>query len=579
MSIPIAFVVGLLVLLTARVEAVVLPGSGSVWHVLATAPALLVPALLAHAAERLAIQHAIRSGSPVAPARARVLFRLAAGLAPLVQLVVLVPGTWLDLAVTLAGGSQTVQTLLLIAPLTLGEIARILAETRAQRRFEGIEILAGPLARHRIAFVAIVTAPWLLLSLSVDLLASDRWLYVHAMVTSIGTTIGGILFLVAIGVLLPLAFRALFGFSRALPAAIADELRRTAAALGFPGRAVLRFDSGMRMVNALMLGPLPWPRYLVLTDGLLATLDVHALRGVVAHEVGHAQAGHPLLLMALFVVVPLLLGNLLLHVDFAAVDVVWLALAVVVAGLAIVQLLRRIAHRFEHEADVLSAIALGGAEPCIRALQRVGAILQQDIERSSMLHPSEGARVRTLMQFATDPEYRARFALRGLRLRRGILLAIGLSLVAASWSWIAAWPMERALVRYLLGDLPGAREQVERVGTDVPAHQWQWWQDFTAELDAASAIVPGGGEWNDIRDRLAAEGWQRGIATLLRDGPAAARPWFSLAVEAPAAPPLRRAILRYCEAAAANDFERMELLRRHVARLGAPAELSTVFGE
>ena len=48
-------------------------------------------------------------------------------------------------------------------------------------------------------------------------------------------------------------------------------------------------------------------------------------------------------------------------------------------------MLRAVAHRFEHEADVLSAIALGGAEPCIRALVRVGQVVQQEPERASLL--------------------------------------------------------------------------------------------------------------------------------------------------------------------------------------------------
>ena len=53
-----------------------------------------------------------------------------------------------------------------------------------------------------------------------------------------------------------------------------------------------------------------------------------------------------------------------------------IAIGVVVCGLAVLAL-RRVSHRFEHEADVLSAIALGGAEPCIRALQRVGQAVRR----------------------------------------------------------------------------------------------------------------------------------------------------------------------------------------------------------
>ena len=72
------------------------------------------------------------------------------------------------------------------------------------------------------------------------------------------------------------------------------DLHRTAARLGFRPSALLSMRTGHRIVNAALIGPAPWPRFLVLTDGLLSLLDPVSLRGVVAHEVGTARPITPL---------------------------------------------------------------------------------------------------------------------------------------------------------------------------------------------------------------------------------------------------------------------------------------------
>jgi len=96
--------------------------------------------------------------------------------------------------------------------------------------------------------------------------------------------------------------------------------------------------------------------------------------------------------------------------------------------------------------------------------------------------------------------------------------------------------------------------------------------------DSGPAIAGDGGEFETLRGNLAEEGWKRGVATLLQQGPAAARPWIALSTEDEARSPLRRSVLLYCEAAVDGDLERMDQIASHVRMLGVPAELTPVFG-
>ena len=241
-------------------------------------------------------------------------------------------------------------------------------------------------------------------------------------------------------------------------------------------------------------------------------------------------------------------------------------------------LLRGVAHRFEHEADVLSSMALGGAEPCIRALQRVGKVIQQEPEKGSLLHPSESRRVHLLREFAANPQFRARFTIRGLRLRRAIGVCLLLSASVAGWSWYAAWPLEKAAMHFHLGDFKAARAQVEVVGNEVPPWRWEWWEQFRENLAAATSVAGDGGDWESIRPQLAREGWERGVASLLEEGPAMARRWFALAVEAPGREPLRESLLLYCEAATSNDEPRMAEIAAHMRTLQPTGGLADLFG-
>jgi Zn-dependent protease with chaperone function len=569
---PVAFLLGLGVLALAEKIGDVLPGSGSLGRLLVWCLLLPVPAMLAMLADRTLRRQLARG---LVPGRGfRLWLRLLPGTGPCVYLLVLTEGTWLDLADRWSGGTETFRLLLLLLPLLLLELSRSAAEVPLRARLDRAGLVPGsPTLREHVAMIAFLVTPLLLFGLGLDLLARDRWLEVLCRATAPGMIAGLLCFLCVLGVLMPLAFRWLMATSAALPPHLADGLRATAKALGFRPGALLSMHTGHRLVNAAMVGPLPWPRYLVLTDGLLAVLDLLALRGVVAHEVGHARAGHPGLLVLLFVGVPLLLVQPL---ELAGVE----NLGPLTAGSALVAavglgvfVLRQVAHRFEHEADVLSAQALGGAGPCITALRRVGTLTQLEVQRSSLRHPSEQRRIECLLRWEDDPGFRRRFVQNGRWLRRAIGAACGLALALALATFWISWPIERTVVDFYTGKVATASARAQAIGTQVPAGQWEWWQHFREEIDAAAQLAPGDQRWEDLRPQLAEGAWQRGLEVLRSADPGAARPWFALATEDAARSPVRRSVHLWCEAVQTHQLERAQKLRAHLESLDLPAEL------
>jgi hypothetical protein len=235
--------------------------------------------------------------------------------------------------------------------------------------------------------------------------------------------------------------------------------------------------------------------------------------------------------------------------------------------------LRQVAHRFEHEADVLSAQALGGAGPCITALRRVGALTQLEVQRSSLRHPSEQRRIECLLRWEDDPGFRRRFVQNGRWLRRAIGAVCGLALVLALATFWISWPIERTVVDFYTGKVATATARAQAIGTQVPAGQWEWWQHFREEIDAAAQLAPADQRWEDLRPQLAEGAWQRGLEVLRSADPGAARPWFALATEDEARSPVRRSVHLWCEAVQTHQLERAQKLRAHLESLDLPADL------
>jgi Zn-dependent protease with chaperone function len=569
-----------------------LPGSASLASLLPVLPVLLLPALLALAALRAVRRELVHGVSPTVPPRA--LLRLSTAATPLAVHAVYAFGNWMDWIDALAFDSHLGRMVLATLPVFAADVPRLLPSTLAATTLEVRAELGGRLVapallprradvaeftRMRAGGYVLVAMPLLLLGALLDVLQLDRRLYVFTLATTPGVVVGALGFLLLVLLLLPRWFAFAFRL-RALPEAIATPLRATARALGFPPHRVQLLPTGLRALNAMLVGPLPFGRRLCLTDGLVRELDGEALAGVVAHEVGHARRGHPAVLIALVVVVPLaLLAPLRLFELDALPTGVRGVLSV--TGVAVAWLLvRALAHRFEHEADVASVQALGSG-PCTRALRVVSQLALPVphglASRVFSLHPDEPTRWQTMQRYEAEPGFRERFDATGRRLRHAVIALLLTSLAAGAWASAQEWPFERVVYRLHSGDHAGALRAAAALG-DVPQRWREPWQQVRQELAVAHELAPDATGWASAQARLGEQAWARGERVLVTAGPAAARPYFALALAAAThATALQRAMLGYCEAAADEDPARMARIAAVVRAHGVPPQVANVF--
>lgn len=93
-------------------------------------------------------------------------------------------------------------------------------------------------------------------------------------------------------VLAPWPLRLILG-ARPLPAGpLRGRLEVAARRLGFRYSDILLWDTRGGVANAMVAGPLPWLRYVFLSDRLIADLSPAEVEAVFGHEVGHVRHGH-----------------------------------------------------------------------------------------------------------------------------------------------------------------------------------------------------------------------------------------------------------------------------------------------
>ncbi len=595
MFLPLPLLLGLLVVAIHRELLPALPGASAAgagpgpWL-----PLLAAPMALAAAAAAFARRSLLTGRQPPAPPRALV--RLSFVSVPLAVHALYAFGAYGDFVDDLVQGGPLFGVVLGALPAFLAEALRLPAAVRAAALCDVIdELRADPdaiavlplavgiagLARLRLGGIAFVAMPVLVLGVGLELLRTDRSLHVFALATTPGTTLGALLLLLAVVALLPWWFRRALAV-RPLPAGVAAPLGAVAQALGFPPHRVELLPTGMRALNAMLVGPLPAGRCLCLTDGIVRELDVDALAGVVAHEIGHARCGHPTLLLLVVAAAPLLLLAPLRWSGIEALDPLTQAIVVAVGASIAWLLLRALAHRFEHEADVASVAALG-AGPCSRALLTVSRLAPMAthglLARLSSLHPDEQDRWRTMRRYEEDAGFRAAFDRQGRRIRVAIAAAVALCALAFVGAVLQEWPHEAIVWRLHAGDHAGALQRAA-VAPPPPPHWREAWPQVDQDLAVVRALAPEAADWPAARAALWPAAWQRGEDVLLAQGPAAARPWLALALgAADHATPLHRALLGWCEAAADGDPDRMAAIGDVVRALGVPPRLQRAFAE
>lgn len=566
MGLPLSFLLGLLLLIAHDATEWSLPGAGSWSVLLALSPLLALPAWLAHRTWRAAFAELRRTGQdPI-----RVVRRLR--LVPLwiagVYALLLFAGHLPDLVLRIAGRSHFVQLAGLAGPLLLMELG-VHAVQRAHAPRHGVE---------QLVLLGFLLLPFALVTLLLDLLIEVRELEVFVLATSLGRLAGGVSLVLLLSLLLPLAFRWLLPTSRLLPGRHEASVAATVAALGFPRRSVLALDSGHRLVNAALVGPLRWPRYLILSDGILSLLEPFALRGVVAHEVAHARAGHPALLALVFVVIPLLLLQPVLATDTGDLDPSWVLVALVVVLPLGLLLVRALAHRCEHEADLLAAQALGGADACIEALLKVGELVPGAVHERSLRHPTTIRRVDLLLRAEREPGFVRRFWRRGRAMRFAVLATLLCAAAVSAAHEIAAWPLDRVVWSLRTGRFDDAALRLAALTpVDSPDEQAQR-ERLAREIALARELAPAGGSWPELAARFGDAGVRRGLDHLRAGDTTSASACFSLALADPAATPLVESLQRYAVALDDGDDARAARLRAHILTLAPPPDVQAALG-
>ncbi|MFK7739436.1 MAG: M48 family metallopeptidase [Planctomycetota bacterium] len=604
MTPPIAFLLGLLTVAAHCELDHSLPGASTLDGVLMWSLTLVVPWLLVTLAQNAIVLRLVQGQRskrllPLPPPRSLKWLSMAA--LPLSLHALFAFGHYGEAVERLFPNSHTLRYLAYLAPLYVGELPRLWVATMVDALLEaGVpptdyrispQLLprradVWPSFRLRLGWPLLMLLPLVLLGLSLDVLALNRELYATVLATMAGRTCGMVLFVFATAAVLPFWFRFAFGLHRTIPEPSGGVLRRAVGEFGFSQRRLFVLPTGRRAINAMMVGPLPIGRLLCLTDGLLATLDVRSLTGVLAHEVGHARMGHPGILLMLAVLMPLMLFAPLQLLDADQLNV--LAQAAILVGFVVALWLavRTLARRFEFEADVASVRALG-AGPCSDALRTVSQIALPPPKtlrsKAFSVHPDESKRLEVMERYENDAGFRQRFDRGTRRVRVGIALALLAATGVGAYFWRVDWAFERIAVAFYAGHYDEVRGSIDELGpiAELPIRWRRIMADLDEESRCALELAPTASSsvaWAETAAALRAGAWQRGVATLLDRGPAAARAWMSLAITAEDDPGTTRlAVYEWCHAASVDDADRVLALGEIIRRRGVPLELQPAF--
>jgi Zn-dependent protease with chaperone function len=208
------------------------------------------------------------------------------------------------------------QELLTLLPLLLGQVVswiffydadraahraahRILeADSFAQTWLEARQTQAIPFDSRwgYVAFqlrqkLALVFIPVLLLIAQRELIrlfpqAQKEW---HGVVTLLGLT-----GLAAVFLGMPLLIRLVLGLQPLPEGPMRDRLLAASKRLHFRATDILLWNTRSGMANAMVIGLVPWLRYVVFTDRLLEEFSEDEVEAVFGHEVGHVRHQHML---------------------------------------------------------------------------------------------------------------------------------------------------------------------------------------------------------------------------------------------------------------------------------------------
>jgi STE24 endopeptidase len=276
----------------------------------------------------------------------------------------------------------------------------------------------------------------------------------------------GITAVLVVFAVMPWLVRLVLGLKPMPCGPLRQRLEASARRLRFRCSNILVWNTRRGMANAMVVGIVPWIRYVVFTDRLLEDFTPDEIQAVFGHEVGHVRHHHMLYYFSFLTASVLVLGWLITDVlafylgplpfDLSgqSSDCVS-AISLVAALLAyIFVVFGFLSRRCERQADVFGCRAVSCTSPCcrghddevvfahdgrglcptginifIRALEKVAAVNGISRDRPGFLqswqHASIGRRIEFLQQIQSDPSVERRFQRRVFLFKSLLLLLLG----------------------------------------------------------------------------------------------------------------------------------------------------------
>ena len=278
--------------------------------------------------------------------------------------------------------------------------------------------------RSNLRFNLPILFPWFALSLLYDIISLSPWDGGNFLESFQGQIIFIVCFLALLIVFLPWIIQFWWGCR---PLDTSEKGRFLQAFLhekGFKYRYLLDwpiFEGGM--MTAGIMGVIPRYRYILITDSLMEILSIEELKGVLAHEMGHARYRHILfyvLFLLGFMVLSFGLSDIFFYLfyshpymagmisekDSQGANFFYLILSIPMMVTLFVYfryVMGFFMRNFERQADLYSSVIMGTPMPTVNSLEKIAYYSGKSRDLPSWHHFSIRERVEYLMKVLGDP--------------------------------------------------------------------------------------------------------------------------------------------------------------------------------
>ncbi|MFH1480036.1 MAG: M48 family metalloprotease [Pseudomonadota bacterium] len=267
--------------------------------------------------------------------------------------------------------------------------------------------------------------PWLILSLTYDLLGLTPWSGPESFLNHPeGQILFFACFLTILMIFMPQLIQFWWGCRPFEPSEKVRELEDFLQQKGFRYRGLMKWPifEG-RLMTAGIMGIVPRYRYILITDALMEHLSLEEIKAVTAHEMGHSKYRHLLIYLFFFLgymVLSLGLFDLLFYFYAAspffagalegnrgeASNLFYLALALPMLVSMLIYfryIMGFFMRHFERQADLYSAAVMGNPLYIIRSLEKIAFMSGKIRDLPSWHHFSIRERVECLLLTLKDP--------------------------------------------------------------------------------------------------------------------------------------------------------------------------------